>query len=418
VKLVPPAALTGEPATEQPVTWGNRGAWLKGDWWEDVDPAPVRLVNALLFIGTLLGIYVIGRQLGSPAAGWTMAVVFCVFPGTLECLPRPEIMLPTLLLTWTIALAVLPAGSLLATLCLVLAGIAWPWAWLGLPVLLAYFARRGWQAAGSFAGLAAGVALLVVGLATLVQPALPRAEGSLAAAGLPPHFTARLGQGGTLAVSRCEPVENARLRPWYGKLWCVLVESESLRVPPTVSIDWGIGVEDQMKLYREINAPGDALPVLQSDYRRAAAELPAGRRLLVALRTLLDATSPVARPEPTTPVGTWELWAGSPVLSNRWALSRRIVRGAVGLLTIWAALTIFIRRKNQPRHLLGGLLAVTSSVLLASVPGAVTNLVWLLPTVLALGAACGTPQEAAPASPAAADLLLEPEPPPRITAEN
>ena len=61
-----------------------------------------------------------------------MMAVFCVFPGSLECLPRPEIMLPSFLLTWTIVFALLPfVGGALATLCLVLAGVAWPWAWLG-----------------------------------------------------------------------------------------------------------------------------------------------------------------------------------------------------------------------------------------------------------------------------------------------
>jgi hypothetical protein len=347
---------------------------------------------------------------------WTLAAVFCVFPGTLECLPRPEIMLPAMLLTWTIALALLPAGSLLATLCLVLAGLAWPWAWLGLPVLVAYFARRGWQAAGSVVGLLSGVAACVMGIATLVQPALPRADGALAMAGMTPSFEARPGDDGTIVVKRWQPV--AADRPWSRWLWRVLVESESLTVRPTGTIDWPNGVEAGEKLFRALQATGDALPPLQADYRRAVRELSPVRQGVVALRTLLETTWVPAQAPPTTTAGAWELWGGPPPMDWRWVLARRIVKGAIGLLMIWATLAIFIGRRNQPRHLVGALLAVSSGVLLASESGAVTNLVWLLPAVLALWAVDETPQEPAPLAPTVEDAPLEPEPPPRITAEN
>jgi len=416
VKVVEPCTTVGQPEVVRPMTWADRSEWLQGNWWEQADLAPARLVYALLFIGTLAGIYVIGRRLHSVAMSWTLAAVFCVFPGTLECLPRPEIMLPAMLLTWTIALALLPAGSLLATLCLVLAGLAWPWAWLGLPVLVAYFARRGWQAAGSVVGLLSGVAACVMGIATLVQPALPRADGALAMAGMTPSFEARPGDDGTIVVKRWQPV--AADRPWSRWLWRVLVESESLTVRPTGTIDWPNGVEAGEKLFRALQATGDALPPLQADYRRAVRELSPVRQGVVALRTLLETTWVPAQAPPTTTAGAWELWGGPPPMDWRWVLARRIVKGAIGLLMIWATLAIFIGRRNQPRHLVGALLAVSSGVLLASESGAVTNLVWLLPAVLALWAVDETPQEPAPLAPTVEDAPLEPEPPPRITAEN
>ncbi|MFQ5807757.1 MAG: hypothetical protein ACE5I3_15025, partial [Phycisphaerae bacterium] len=95
VKLVEP---TYEPSLD-PVAmrWADRKAWLNDAAWETVDLTAVRLVNALLFVllvGALAGI---GHRHHSIALGQMLVVILCIFPGALECLARPEIMLPTTL---------------------------------------------------------------------------------------------------------------------------------------------------------------------------------------------------------------------------------------------------------------------------------------------------------------------------------
>jgi hypothetical protein len=428
VKVAEPSMLTPDSEAASGMTWQNRGDWLRGNWWEQADLVSVRLVNALLFIGTLCGIYVIGRRLYGTLCGWTLAAVFCVFPGTLECLPRPETMLPALLLTWTIAFALLPAGGLLATLCLVLAGLAWPWAWLALPVLLAYFGRRGWQTAGSVVGLLAGIAIIVIGMATLAQPALPRPDGALAMASTPkedlrPHFDAHAGSGGTIVVDRWEARGKEALpQPWSGPLWRFLVDIESLQVGPKPSVTWPNDV-DGRTLYRDIKASAEALPALQADYRQAARELPGWRRLAMNLRTVLEETWMPAEASPSPTIGAWTFWGGGPPMESRWGYSRKIVKGVVVLLVIWATLAVFLGRRSKPRHLIGALLAVIAGALVASESGTVTNLVWLMPVLLPLWAVHDVAQPAA-AEGAPVAPTYDPNrpvvlgPPPRVSIEN
>jgi hypothetical protein len=132
VRLVPPGLVPEGQAFPKRMTWHDRDWWLAQPWAESAHLGAARLVNAAFFILILLGLYLIGRRLQAEGAGWIMVTLFCLFAGTLECLPQPDIMLPTLLLTWTIAFALLPGvGGFLALLGIVLAGVAWPWAWLG-----------------------------------------------------------------------------------------------------------------------------------------------------------------------------------------------------------------------------------------------------------------------------------------------
>lgn len=379
----------------QPMTWQNRAAWLGAGQWDWEDTSAARLVNALLFVGVLLGLYVIGRQLHSAAAGPTMMAIFCVFPGVLECLPRPDIMLSTLLMTWTIAFALIPAaGGLLATLCLVLAGIGWPWAWLGLPVLLAYFWRRGWQAVGSSLGLLGGAALAGVGLLALVQPTMPRPDGALAIAGVDPSYAAHTAEGQIVVADPPVASTAAESRAYSAFLWRRLLDREATTMENTAEtrqINWPNGVSARKVLYRTVAATAGARAALQPSYRAAIGELPGFTRTLVSLRTVLEATwLPVHSPQSDiTPA--WNLWNGPGPLEGSWLLTRRLVKAGLALLSVGLALLTFFGRRARPRHVVAGLLAVSAAALIASAPGAVVNLAWLLPLILALWALSDTP---------------------------
>ncbi|MCK4341738.1 MAG: hypothetical protein KAY37_08455 [Phycisphaerae bacterium] len=379
-----------------PMIWENRADWLEEPWCESIELAAARLVNAVLFLLMLAGLYVLGRQLHSAASGLTMIAIFCVFPGTVECLTRPEVMLPAVLLTWAVVFALLRGvGGLLGMLFLMLAGVAWPWAWLALPVLLAHFWRRGWQQVpGSLVGLLSGAALIVLGLLQFVQPTLPRTSAALAMAGLQPTYDASLAEDGTLNLTSRnvdEDIESQACSVW---LWHLLVTAESTTadgaeaaaiVPPN-------GVSRAELLYRRIEPTPAALPVLQTAYRAAVAELPATTRLLVAARTVLEETwCPTHPAEPPTQ-SAWALWEGPDAEEGGLTTARRIVKLVVALLMVWATLAVFFGRRVRPRHLVGALLAVVSGMLIAGASGAVTNLVWLLPFVLALWAVHEEPE--------------------------
>ncbi|MBP7746707.1 MAG: hypothetical protein KA383_11305 [Phycisphaerae bacterium] len=393
VRLLPPTYDWNEDAAPQTMTWENRARWLDKPWQEYADLAAARLVNAVLFVGVLLGMYTIGSRWRAAGSGWLMVALLCVFPGTRECLTRPDVMLPALLLTWTLAFALLPwLGGLLALLTLVLAGLAWPWAWLALPVVLAYHWRRGWQAFGSTLGLLGGLAAIVLGLAWLVQPALPRADGALASAGFQPLYAARLTDDRTLLLDQREGPEQipstvATVRLWH---WLVTRESAALAEvatgPDALRIEWPNGVTGRNVLYRQVAPQGDALPLLQQAYRDAVRQMPDSTRIAVAARTVLEATWLPARFEAPPVTGTWRLWGGPPPMTGRWVIIRRMVKLSVALLAVWAALVIFVGGRTQPRNLLGALLITLTGALVASELGAATNLIYLLPLIAALWA--------------------------------
>ena len=410
---------------DRPMRWTNREWWLAQPWVESAELTPARLVNAALFVLLVLGLYVLGSRLQREGTGWSLVAMLCVFPGAIECLPRPEVMLPTVLLTWTAALALVPGiGSLLATLCLVLAGLAWPWAWLGMPVLLAYFWRRGWHALGGTVGLLGGVALCVAGLLALVQPAMPYSDGALAIAAEQPSYTARLADRDTIVLDRLATTQPATqwqaLSRWF---WQRLLASEAVPLKRAESggaalkIDWPNGVSGEGVLFEQVDPTPQARPMLQTAYRSALKTAPGLTRALVATRTVLEATwLRVGAVAPLTSC-VWETWSGSSVISDRWILIHRIVKAVVVLLVIWVVLAIFLGRRTRPRHLLAGLLVTISGATLASQAGATANLIWLLPLVAVLWAVYEPTEEIArPAHvPSAAALDLGPTP--RITVE-
>lgn len=430
-RLAEPTIALGNDAVPDGFRWPSRETWLHESESTGYDLAAERLVNTVLFLGTLLGLYVIGRRLQNGAAALVLLAIFCVFPGTLECLSRPEIMLPAMLLTWTLAFALLPGvGGFLATLCLVLAGVAWPWAWLGLPVLLGYFWRRGWHALGATVGVLGGAALIVYGLLQFVQPTIPRASGALLAAGRQPTWSVHLAQDGTLMPVRRDAVAEIESPSLTKPLWRLLVTLGARPVENSTSgqpqIDWPKSAGDAPVFYHEFEPDADALPILTARYRAAMAEATATARLAAAARTVLEATWFPMQASPAAVPSTWTQWGGaSGAQAGGIVTLRRIVKVVAGLLALWAALAIFFGRRTRPRQLAGGLLIVAAGTLLASSAGAVANLVWLLPLVLVLWVVheeSPVPAAAAPAAerrpPPAFEALAYPRgPEPRITTE-
>ncbi len=381
VQVIKPDLLDPETGTSRPLTWEDRDWWQSRETWlEDADLPAARLVNALLFLGVLAGLLVIGQQLHSGPMARGMVVMFCLFPGTLECLPQPDIMIATLLLTWAVAFSLVPGvRSLLGMLVAVLAGAAWPWAWLAVPVLLLHFFRQGAaHVVGSIVGLLGGVALCVAGILAFVSPAPPRADGALQMAGEQPTYAARVGTDGTLELERLsiatQPTEEAG--PATAPLWDWLISSDTL----ALNVEQ---IPEAEIAFTQIRATGNARDVVRNAYVREAAEASDWTRFLVHTRTLLEATwIPAARPQPQI-AGTWHFWGGPPPMEGRWVMIRRIGKVVVGLLTIWMALLMLSHQRRDPRYLVSALLVVLSGGLLVSEFGAGTYLVWVTPLILA-----------------------------------
>lgn len=365
------------------MSWSNRRDWLAGEWWTDADLAAARLVNGVAFVLMLLGLFVIGRRLHSPAMGLTLVTVFCVFPGTIECLNQPGILIASTLLTWSVAFALLPVGGLLGTFLLVFAGMAWPWAWLGLPLFLAYFFRRGWHAVGAAFGLIAGVAAVLAGLTFLVAPAPARTNGALAAAGLAPPNVARV-EGDTITIAPAEQIVPVQ-GDLKARLWQTLVNADNLRIsPPSGDAESKRVVVTGDVLYRDVDIEGPARTALAPQYAAAAESLPPAQRGAIAIRQVLESTwRPTQNPAHWLE-SPWSLWeTHSKFDADRWVMFRRATKLAVGVITLVLALVTLIGATIGVQRLLGGMLAITAMTLLASWDGAVTNLIWVLPMALA-----------------------------------
>jgi len=423
VRAVPPSITPPDAGPLQPLRWAQRATWSGPGWAEWSDPAAPRLVNAALFIGLVLGLYLIGRRLGAPALGPTMIAIFCVFPGVIENLARPDVLLTALLLTWSVALALLPVvGPLLSTAVLALAGVAWPWAWLGLPALLAWHLRRGWALLGALIGLAGAAAAGVAGLLTLVPVTLPRADAALRLAGAEVRFDARVAEGATIVLDeRPRPDQPAAPAALTARLWRMLLEAESVPLRDAAArqlqLDWPNDADSAGVLMRAVAATPDAALLLDPVYRAAVKELPASRRALVALRTVLEAVWVPARPETPEFRPAWALWGGDP-LSGRALFWHRTAKAGAAVLAAVIAVVILLARSVGHRHLVGGLLGVTAAAVLASHAGAPSHSAVLLPLVLLVWAVQEAPAASGPVDTARiAARLAGREPPPRITTD-
>jgi hypothetical protein len=428
VELIGPTTLAASDQQTEfiTMTWKDRGQWLGHAWWEEGDFAAARLVNGLLFILFAVALSTLGRQLHSPAIGLTMVAIFCVFPGAAECLTQPDVMLPATLLAWSISLALVPGvGGLLSSLLIVLAGFAWPWAWLGLPVLLGYFLRNGWSAVGGIIGTLAGLAVGLAGLTWLTLPSLPRADGALERADMTPAYTVTRSAEGQLAIAP-RPAGPAAQAGWLRAFWRFLVDSESLALDPGASapgLSWvvlGDGVDVRGLLYHKLAPTDAAREEVARRYRLALEREPQVTRLWVALRTVLEQTWLTSAPLPAPLKSAWALWsAAHGEEQGWWPTVRKGAKVAAGLLAIAIGLVLLIGHRPRPHQLIGGLLMVCSLTLVASSLGAVTNLVWLLPTLLALWAVHEEPPAfTEPSDPEALPDLLRSGPAPRITVEH
>lgn len=427
VALVPPTWQQGDVTEAHPLAWQESTHW-PSDWDTGADVSAARFVNAALFIGLLVALYGIGYLLQAPAIGAILMAIVCVFPGTVESLGHPAIMLPTVLVAWTFFLALVPGvGGLLAGACLVLAGFAWPWAWLGLPVLLAYFWRRGWHGFGATIGVVAMSILCLWSVTTYVAPALPRESGALSRARTQPEYNAHYEDGVIYVKPRNTREAVAPTVTYSASLWGGLLDADPLTLEDlkgATPIVLPNGVSHKSIRISTIVATDEVRNLLHAPYDAAAAKLQSSRRIALTLRTLFEQTwLPVEPPHPDV-TGAWEEWSGSPVLTGRWVTARRLAKGFALFLTFALALVILFSREPRPRHLAAGLLAVFSAVLLASQSGAVSNLVWLMPPVLTLWGLFEIPESRIVAAEAArfdespeAGMSGEDGPAPRITID-
>ncbi|MCG3126378.1 MAG: hypothetical protein CHACPFDD_01213 [Phycisphaerae bacterium] len=379
-----------------PPEWGERDKWMVGNWWEGASAASARWVNGFLLLATLAALVGIGSLLDSLAAGLTMATVFCVFPGAVECLPRPEVMLPTALASWALALSLLPgAGGLLSGFAVIVAGIGSPWLWLLLPVLLGFNLRRGVSGFGNLLGAGVGVAAVLAGLVWFVAPSVARADGALAAAGIQPPWVGTISDNTTLtlaprtagAPSAPDWVDRAQSAVWR---W-LLNDGARLQEPTGAVPPWKLapaGMNPADISFHDVDVTQGATEY-QDEYARRMSSHLIGERLVAVVRTAAEATSLQAAP-PANVESAWAAWAAwKPGSEAAWNQARRLTKLGAGVMTLLVALLLFSARQVREFHLVGGFLAVSAAVALASSSGAVGNLAMLLPSVLALIAVNG-----------------------------
>jgi hypothetical protein len=390
VEIVKPIDESGRWELE----WSNRERWLGPGWIHEVDLTAARCVNAILFILLGAGLYVIGARLQGAGSGWIAVAILCAFPGTIESLPRPDIMLPATLLTWSVAFALIPGiGGLLSMIAIILAGVAWPWAWLAVPILLVYFWRHGWQAFSGTLGLLAGIAACLFGLTTFVSPTLPREAGAMAVAGLPPTYDAEMPAADTLVITPRDPEADVIDVPAVSRyLWHPLLTAEAtpiesvpgLQDEQTISVEFPAGQSGGEIMFRQVAADGRARMLLQNAYRQSLRDAGEWTRILVTARSVLESTwRPIVAAQHPAP-STWDLWSATTPPTSKVVMIRRAVKAIVALLVIWATLAILLGEQSRPRHLIGALLMVAAGTLIASETGATTYLVWIIPLVASL----------------------------------
>ena len=423
-KVVEPAFEMGEESIA--MKWLNREQWMNEKAWDNVDPATVRLVNAFLFILLVTAVAGIGHRLHSVALGQTLVALLCVFPGVLECLSHPEIMLPAALTAWGIVFLTMPGiGGLLSVLAFAFAGLTWAWAWLGMVVVLGYWLRRGWQAFGGVVGLCAGVALIVFGLDVFTAPTIPSAAASLRESGVTPEYTARVVDDGTIVI---EPYHaEAQAAPTFKKwLWKPMLDQEHLHLDALkLQFMYPNSVGGGEIACSDVLADGAARVELQKGYRLAMKQEPRVAQTLASVRTVLEATWKADDATSPETKGVWQVWSET-FPGRNWVMLRRCVKIVVGILALFAALIAFRNPGPQLPRLMGGLLAVGAGVLLVDMTGPATNWIWLMPMILAALAAKSAPPKLPPgaqipATPSVPPLgkspLYQQGPAPRITVE-
>lgn len=380
------------------LTWSNRDSWLTPEQLADIDLTAGRIVNGVLFVLLFVGVACLGKRLHSVSMGKTVAALACALPLTQASLTDTSIMLPAVLLAWGLATTTIPGvGLLLGTFLIVMAGFAWPWAWLVLLPLLAYASRRGWQAFGAVIGALGGSAACAAITYAFVAPALPRPDRAIAAVGARPQYTATLS-GNQLIIEKwpeSQPATASDANAAKKWLWNRLLDADtaSMRgMDQTLTLP--AGVDPSAVWYRDISASPAALPKIQPLYQEAVNTLPDGQRLLISIRTLLESVwlAPEHHSSALPPV--WDVWFGGgsgPDSTATITLVRRIAKGAVGFIAVVLAVMLLRRENPTNQALLGAVLATTVGIALCSSNGAVSDAVWWIPALLGAIAAGGEP---------------------------
>lgn len=408
--------------------WSNRALWLSPEAMPSFNSAAVRLLCGVLFLMLFGAVAWLGQRLHSAALGQTMVVILCVFPGTLECLARPDILLPTTLLAWALVSLTLPyVGAFIATAAIMAAGLAWPWAWLAIPLFLGCFVRRGWHGLAGIIAVLASIAAIGYGLHRLVEPTLPRADGAMAAAGNEPVYSVAVAANGGLAIESyvSQSLPRSDFKSW---LWDALLRAESTAIGSEFTP--GTGIDRSAVFFRELFVPAAARDRVQEAYRDATVSLPLMSRIAICLRSVLECTwrpDSVAAPLQPTP---WRLWiGGGSANESQRVFARRLVKFLLGVMTLLLAFRLMRVRPIERHHLFGALLAVIAGTLLASEDGAVANWVWLMPTALAALSlrseheiveplpATAKPASPYPGRPSTSGMYIRRSPEPRISVE-
>lgn len=405
-----------------PPEWSTRATWLRDGWTADAQLTAIRVVNVLLVILTLAALVQIGRRLHSLPAGLTMAAIFGVFPGTVECVNDPAVMLPAMLAAWSIGLATLGRfGGLLSTLAAVLAGVAWPYAWLFLPVLAAYFIRRSWRGLGAFVGIAGGAAASVAGLTAMVTPGLPRAERALRAAGESHEYSIHRTDSGVLELAKRDTSDGGAATPdlFKTQVWERLLAMESVTLEragdetPKVAIIGPSEVSLSSVLIRRVR-PSDAAAehLLSQLYAKAVDRSRFEARAAAAVRTVLESTWLGAQRRTDDAPSAWAFFAAthSGTSSNRpaavspgatipgtsahtasaeerWSQYRRIAKIGVAVWSLLLAGTLLFGKPSSEHNLVGALLSIAAWITIAQTSGAAAHLPFLIVTALPLLAA-------------------------------
>ncbi len=388
-------------------------SWQDGERMLYDNPTPARIVHGGLLLAMLIGLLILGAKLHSQPAGLALMAAFCVLPNALECLTDPAVMLPAALLVWSLACGLMAgAGPLLATLFGVAAGVASPWAWLVLPVVLAYLLRRGWTATGAIAGLFVGLALAAVGLTLHTSPALP-SNAALELAGLPPRFAATLGDQREVVLT---PVEQPSTAPASLKrgLWRWLIESDksTLVDAPELRVSAGDVPKESIR-FHDVVASDAARHELNHSYAEALHGESAVVRFVAAARVVLECTwLNRAEPDSIRLPTTWGLWAEGGD-SHTWLLLRRGAKIVVSVLAVFVAMLLIGAKGVSRSTLVGGVLVVLAGAQLVRAGGGALEMAWILPLLLVLLAAGDAPAPPVPAKAAGAPRPAQP----RITIE-
>lgn len=399
-RVLPAKVVLDEENDPVKLTWTNRDAWIDSAWSEVIAPDSLRLANGILFIVLLASVISIGQQLFSARAGLTMGAVLCFFPGTHALLDDAPALLAASLVALAVALAVMPRlGGLLGPAALALAGLAWPWAWLGLPVLMGGFLRRGGQALASIVSLVLGASAVLYIVVAFVNPATPRADGMLALAGLAPSYTARINVEKTMLVAPEageEPASGGLTAP----LWAALVRADPTPVghgliqgaavdkPTGAGLNQATDDTNDVKFW-QVDAKGEARTALVASYRGHVGkdDVPPLTRGLAAIRTVIESTwTPAAAPTRDAP-SAWHIWSGGRMRDGLWLVIARIAKALAVFAALWAMFALFAGKRRLARQMFGGLLAVFMMAALADPLGAGHYFAWVAPVALGLWAA-------------------------------